>query len=191
MSRPHSSIRERACLPLRWVVGSLSKAQRATAVRESHGKQEKGSSMPKPPFALLGSALLAIGACTPAHAVADRGRASILGMDADALKSCAGIPTRTEQLGPHVALYSYENKYERTGGAQVTFPIIGGGFSLGGSGSYCHAIVRIVDGRVTAVNYAGDNDDMIGREGICAPIFRGCLRAQQRAAQARAVTPAN
>jgi hypothetical protein len=107
-------------------------------------------------------------------------------MDADTLKSCAGIPTRTEQLDARTALYSYENKYERTGGAQITIPIIGGGFSLGGSGSYCHAIVRMVDGRVVAVNYAGDNDDMIGKEGICAPIFRGCLRAQEKAGQAHA-----
>ena len=139
--------------------------------------------MLKPSFALLGVALFAIGGCAPAHVVADRGRQSIIGMDADTLKSCAGIPTRTEQLQPGVALYSYENRYERTGGAQITLPIIGGGFSLGGSGSYCHAIVRIVDGRVSAVNYAGDNDDMIGKEGICAPIFRGCLRAQERAAK--------
>ena len=108
-------------------------------------------------------------------------------MDADCLKSCAGIPTRTERLDARTALYSYENKYERTGGAEVTLPIIGGGFSLGGSGSYCHAIVRVVDGRVAAVNYAGDNDDMIGREGICAPIFRGCMRAQERAAKSATV----
>ena len=134
--------------------------------------------------ALLGVALL-MSACTPAHVIADRGRESILGLDADTLKTCAGIPTRTEQLNPRIALYSYENKYERTGGAEVTFPIVGGGFSLGGSGSYCHAIVRVVDGRVAAVNYAGDNDDMIGREGICAPIFRGCLRAQEKAGQPR------
>lgn len=139
--------------------------------------------MLKSSFALVGSALLAIGACSPTHVVADRGREAILGMDADALKSCAGIPTRTERLDARTALYSYENKYERTGGAEVTLPIIGGGFSLGGSGSYCHAIVRVVDGKVAAVNYAGDNDDMIGREGICAPIFRGCLRAQERAAK--------
>ncbi len=147
--------------------------------------------MPKPWFALLGFALLMISACAPAHYVAERGRESVLGMDADTLKSCAGIPTRTEQLDARTRLYSYENKYERTGGAQVTLPIIGGGFSLGGSGSYCHAIVRMVDGRVVAVNYAGDNDDMIGREGICAPIFRGCLRAQEKAAQERAVKRAS
>jgi hypothetical protein len=125
-------------------------------------------------------ALLLISGCSPAHYVADRGRAAVLGMDTGTLKSCAGIPTRTEQLDPRTTLYSYENKYERTGGAEVTLPIIGGGFSLGGSGSYCHAIVRIVDGRVAAVTYTGDNDDMIGKEGICAPIFRGCLREQEK-----------
>ena len=69
-------------------------------------------------------------------------------------------------------------------GAEVTLPIFGGGLSLGGSGSYCHAIVRVVGGRVAAVNYTGDNDDMIGKEGICAPIFRGCLRTQERAQRA-------
>jgi hypothetical protein len=139
--------------------------------------------MPKHSFALLGLASTVISACAPTHVVADRGREAILGMDADTLKSCAGIPTRTEQLGPRTALYSYEIKYERTGGAQITLPVVGGGFSLGGSGSYCHALVRVVDGSVAAVNYTGDNDDMIGKEGICAPIFRGCMRAQERAAK--------
>ena len=71
-------------------------------------------------FALAGFALLMLAACAPTHVVAERGRQFILGMDADTLKSCAGIPTRTEQLDPHVALYSYENRYERTGGAQIT-----------------------------------------------------------------------
>ena len=147
--------------------------------------------MLRPSLALLGFGLVVISACSPAHYVAERGRELILGMDTDTLKSCAGIPTRAEQLDLRTALYSYENKYERTGGAEVTLPIIGGGFSLGGSGSYCHAIVRIVDGRVAAVNYTGDNDDMIGKEGICAPIFRGCLRAQEKARQARAVNKAD
>ena len=142
--------------------------------------------MLRPSLALLGFGLFIISGCSPTHYVAERGRESILGMDAHSLKSCAGLPTRTEQIDSSTTLYSYENKYEKTGGAEITFPIIGGGFSLGGSGSYCHAIVRLVNGRVVAVNYAGDNDDMIGKEGICAPIFRGCLRAQERARQAAA-----
>jgi hypothetical protein len=85
-------------------------------------------------------------------------------------------------------LYSYEIKYEYSNGAQVTLPLIGGGFNLGASGAYCHASVRVVDGKVVAVNYTGDNDDLIGREGVCAPIFRGCLRESERAVKARNAT---
>jgi hypothetical protein len=127
--------------------------------------------------------LVLLGGCASGDVVAWKGRRLVVGMDVDTLQSCAGIPTRTKRLDARTELYSYENKYERTGGAQITLPIIGGGFSVGGSGSYCHAIVRVVDGRVAAVNYTGDNDELIGREGVCAPIFRGCLRAQERSAK--------
>ena len=130
-------------------------------------------------------ALLAITACTPSHEVARQGRHLVIGMDATALQACAGIPTRTAQLDLRTQLWSYENKYERTGGLEITLPIIGGGIAAGGSGSYCHALVRIVDGKVTGVIYTGDNDDFIGREGVCAPIFRGCLREQQKSRDAR------
>jgi hypothetical protein len=105
-------------------------------------------------------------------------------MSADTLMSCAGIPTRTKQLDARTELYSYEIKYEYTSGMQITLPIIGGGFNLGASGAYCHALVRLVDGKVVGINYTGDNDDMIGKEGVCAPIFRGCLRAYERSAEA-------
>jgi hypothetical protein len=42
--------------------------------------------------------------------------------------------------------------------------------------------VRVVDGKVAGVNYTGDNDEFIGKEGVCAPIFRGCLRAYDKKA---------
>ena len=128
-----------------------------------------------PPFVLL-----VVGACATGHDVAEKGRHLIVGMDVDTLQSCAGIPTRTKRLDPQTELYSYENKYESTGGAQITLPIIGGGFKAGGSGSYCHAVVRVVRGRVVGVTYTGDSDDMIGRDGVCAPIVRGCLRAYEK-----------
>ena len=96
-------------------------------------------------------ALLTITACTPSHEVARQGRHLVIGMEATALQACAGIPTRTAQLDPRTQLWSYENKYERTGGLEITLPIIGGGLAAGGSGSYCHALVRIVDGRVAGV----------------------------------------
>ena len=70
---------------------------------------------------------------------------------------------------------SYEQKNEHPGGVSMSLPMLGG-FTLGGSGSYCTALFRLTDGRVTGVRYTGDNDDAFGREGVCAPIVRGCLR---------------
>src|SRR5260370_25261997 len=101
--------------------------------------------------------LLLVGGCASGDVVATRGRHLIIGMDADTLQSCAGIPTRTKRLDERTELYSYENKYERTGGAQITLPIIGGGFSVCGSGAYCHALVRGVVGRRVPVSYNRDD----------------------------------
>lgn len=139
--------------------------------------------MPRLSILLRTLVLLAAGACATRHDTAEKGRSMMLGMDADTLQSCAGIPTRTKQLNARTALYSYEIKYENTGGMQITLPIVGGGFKLGENGSYCHAIVRVVDGKVVAVNYTGDNDDMFGKEAVCAPIVRGCLRAHENEAK--------
>jgi len=125
--------------------------------------------------------LLVVGACaTAGHDVAEKGREVVLGMNAETFQACAGIPTRTKQLDSRTEILSYEIKNENTGGVQVTVPIVGGGFKLGSSGSYCHAVVRIVDGKVVEVNYTGDNDDIVGKEGVCAPIVRGCLRAHEK-----------
>lgn len=132
--------------------------------------------MRRPAVPSLLLALLLAGACAPGYEVAQRGRQFVTGMDVNTLKSCAGIPTRTERLDARTELYSYEIHYERTGGVQIILPIIGGGFSAGGSGNYCHALVRVVGGRVEGVTYTGDNDETLGKNGVCAPIFRGCLR---------------
>jgi hypothetical protein len=111
------------------------------------------------------------------HSVATDGRRVVLGMNADTFQACAGVPSRTKRLDPGTEIFSYELKNENTGGVEVSVPVIGGGFKIGRSGSYCHAVVRIVDGKVAELNYTGDNDDFVGKEGVCAPIVRGCLRA--------------
>ena len=85
--------------------------------------------------------------------------------------------------GPEIL--SYELKNENVGGMEFKVPLVGGGFKLAGSGSYCHAIVRVVDGKVAEVNYTGDNDDFVGKEGVCAPIVRGCLRAHGKDPEVR------
>ena len=130
--------------------------------------------------------LLLTGACaTAGHNVAEKGRETVLGMNAETFQACAGIPTRTKQLDSRTEILSYEIKNENTGGVEISAPIVGGGFKVGRSGSYCNAIVRIVDGKVAEVNYTGDNDDVVGQEGVCAPIVRGCLRAHGKDPEAR------
>ena len=66
--------------------------------------------MLRPLLPLLGFGLFVISGCSPTYYVAERGRETILGMDADTLKSCAGLPTRTEQIDSLTTLYSHENK---------------------------------------------------------------------------------
>lgn len=89
------------------------------------------------------------------------------------------------------AALSSELKNENTGGVEVGIPVVGGRFKIGKSGSYCHAIVRVVDGKVAELNYTGDNDDVVGREGVCAPIVRGCLRAHGTDREVKIVDKAN
>jgi hypothetical protein len=121
--------------------------------------------------------MLLVGSCASGQNVAMDGRRTVIGLDADSFQACVGIPTRTKRLDPRTEILSYELKNENIGGMEFNVPLVGGGFKIAGSGSYCHAIVRIVDGKVAEVNYTGDNDDFVGKEGVCAPIMRGCLRA--------------
>ena len=126
-----------------------------------------------------------VGACATGHSVATDGRRAVLGMNADTFQSCAGIPTRAKRLDERTELFSYELKNENVGGLEVSVPMVGGGFKIGKSGSYCHAIVRVVDGKIAELNYTGDNDDFVGKEGVCAPIMRGCLRAHGKDPEAK------
>lgn len=132
----------------------------------------KGSVLSRSAFVML-----LVGSCASGQNVAMDGRRTVIGLDADSFQACAGIPTRTKRLDPRTEILSYELKNENIGGMEFSVPLVGGGFKIAGSGSYCHAIVRVVDGKVAEVNYTGDNDDLVGKEGVCAPIVRGCVRA--------------
>ncbi|EHM03539.1 hypothetical protein HMPREF9946_00022 [Acetobacteraceae bacterium AT-5844] len=119
---------------------------------------------------------LALTACgSPGARVADQARQQLVGMDVNDFQACAGIPSRTQTLGDGTRLLSYEQKNDNVGGLNVNLPVIGG-FSLAGSGTYCHVLVRVAQNRVIGLNYTGDNDDVGGENGVCAPIVRGCVR---------------
>ncbi|HEY4252267.1 MAG TPA: hypothetical protein VGM87_13730 [Roseomonas sp.] len=129
------------------------------------------------PSSLLLSLLILLAACAPRGAeVAADAKRRLVGMNADDLRACAGIPNRTLRLGDGSELLSYEQQNGNVGGLNITVPVVGGGFRLAGSGSYCHALFRVSDGRVASLAYTGDSDDIRGQDGVCAPIVRGCLR---------------
>jgi hypothetical protein len=120
---------------------------------------------------------LLIAACAPSGAeVAAEGKRRLVGMTTDDFQACAGIPTRTQPLSDGTSLLSYEEKNGNVGGFNVSLPLVGGGFRLAGSGSYCEMLVRVAQGKVIGLNYTGDDDDVGGQDGVCAPIVRGCLR---------------
>ncbi len=163
------------------VVGRTSHGRRVPV--DDHARQwHRGRTvLTARPLALV---VLLVGACaTAGHEVAMEGRRAIVGMDADALQACAGIPTRTKRLDSRTEIFSYELKNENVGGMAFSIPLVGGGFKVAGSGAYCQAIIRVIDGKVAEVNYTGDNDDFVGKEGVCAPIVRGCLRAHGQHAE--------
>jgi hypothetical protein len=129
-----------------------------------------------PSARLMSLLLLALATCgTPGSHVAEAGKQRLVGMNADDLQACAGIPTRSRTLSDGTELLSYEQKNADVGGLNVSLPALGA-FNLGSSGSYCHALFRVWQGRVIGLNYTGDNDDVGGENGVCAPIVRGCLR---------------
>ncbi|MCB8879885.1 hypothetical protein ACELLULO517_06540 [Acidisoma cellulosilytica] len=108
---------------------------------------------------------------------------SMIGMSSADLLSCAGPAAKSTKINDvaHVDTYLYNPA--ATGGFNVTLPLTLGGVSLGGSGTGCIADVRVVHNKVTEVHYTGPNDMTIGSDGVCDPIFRGCLRQPEATMQ--------
>lgn len=123
---------------------------------------------------------LLLAACGYADSrMAHQAQINMVGMSAADLQSCAGVPDKTTRLDARTQILMYSYKAESTGGVDVTLPVVGGGYTLGGSGSNCNATFRLVEGRVASLFYSGNNDRPNGTDGVCAPIVRGCLRRPQ------------
>ena len=128
-------------------------------------------------------ALLALAMAVPLSAcgygaskLAHRAQLSMIGMSVNDLQACAGPPDKTTKLNPAAEIFTYEYKPAANGGLTIDLPLNLGGIAIGGSGTYCRADLRLVDHRVTELHYAGDDDDAVGSDGVCAALVRGCLR---------------
>ncbi|GAB0115945.1 hypothetical protein [Acidisoma sp. 7E03] len=123
-------------------------------------------------LATLSLAGCGYGASRQAH----EAQISMIGMSSADLLACAGPPVKSTKINSaaHVDTYTYTPA--NGNGFTLSLPLNLGGVALGGSGNGCTADVRVVNNKVSEVHYTGADDLTIGNDGVCNPIFRGCLR---------------
>ncbi|MCP1242230.1 hypothetical protein GOB86_06580 [Acetobacter lambici] len=126
-------------------------------------------------------ALLALGGCGYySSRIAHKGQLAVLGMTNEDLLACVGVPDRTQIINEHVRVYQYTrgtNIPSTNDSTLIPLQTLVNltQTTLGGAGTSCVATIRLVDGRVTDMHYSGDNDQMIGSDGVCSTIVKGCL----------------
>jgi hypothetical protein len=125
---------------------------------------------------------------------AHKGQLAVIGMTSEDLQACAGIPDKTAQLDDHVQIFQYTRTINIPSTNDSTlFPLQTvvnlTQTSMGGAGKTCIASIRLVDGRVTDMHYSGDNDRMIGSDGVCATLVKGCLTTPPASARSVSSNP--
>ena len=105
----------------------------------------------------------------------------MIGMTSNDLQACAGVPASTHKLNDTTQIYQYTGTIpvaQPSGSTLIPIDQILEVVqkAIGGSGTTCTTVVRLDHDRVSDVHYVGDNDEMIGTDGICSIITRGCAR---------------
>ncbi|MGX7345525.1 hypothetical protein ACWM9A_06520 [Acetobacter pasteurianus] len=105
----------------------------------------------------------------------------MIGMTSYDLQACAGLPTATKQINDTTQIFVYTGTQPQPSyGGSTLIPIGDIATTIaqlgGGGGTSCSAIIRLDHDRVSDVHYTGNNDEMVGTDGICSIITRGCAR---------------
>nr|WP_128081090.1 hypothetical protein [Acetobacter persici] len=130
----------------------------------------------------VGSLLLGLGGCGYyASRTAHKAQVIMIGMTEEDVQACAGVPAKTQIINSHVKIFEYQRG--RNIGAPTSSTLIPVQSVVnivrdvgGGDGNSCIADFRIVDGTVRDVYYSGDDDMLVGTDGVCSSIVRGCVR---------------
>jgi hypothetical protein len=104
---------------------------------------------------------------------AEDGREQLVGLRADDLRLCAGVPNLTA-TSPGGEFWTYDRSPPASG-VSAPVPVIGGSLSVS-AGSTCRVTFQLVEGRVTRVGYAAASDLPLSQNAACAPVVQGCLR---------------
>ncbi len=128
-------------------------------------------------------ALLAVLGCSARDSQrAEDGREQLVGLRADDLRLCAGVPNLTAQSAGG-DFWTYDRSPPASG-VSAPVPVIGGSLSVS-AGSTCRVTFQLVDQRVTRVGYAAASDLPLSQNAACAPVVQGCLRLVQDGAVRR------
>ncbi|RJT39603.1 hypothetical protein D3227_12315 [Mesorhizobium waimense] len=122
-------------------------------------------------------------------------RKEMVGLSEADVRMCAGFPTATADAGGSGQIWTYQRVVQR-GNLSVVVPTLAVGAipAVGGSvnlapGGYCNTQIRMVDGRVAEIAYAGDNNLPNSRDALCVSTVDACVAyARQRHQKATAVS---
>jgi len=106
-------------------------------------------------------------------AVAEDGRERLIGLRADDLRLCAGVPNLTARSAGG-DFWTYDRN-PPAAGVSAPVPVIGGSLSVS-AGSTCRVTFQLVDGKVTRIGYSAASDLPMSQNSACAPVVQGCLR---------------
>lgn len=112
---------------------------------------------------------------------AHKAQITMIGMTSYDLQACAGLPMATKQINDTTQIFVYTGTQPQPSyGGSTLIPIGDIATTIaqlgGGGGTSCSAVIRLDHDRVSDVHYTGNNDEMVGTDGICSIITRGCAR---------------
>ncbi len=120
---------------------------------------------------------LALAGCAARDAsIADDARERLIGLRADDLRLCAGVPNLTA-TSPGGDFWTYD-RAPPASGISAPVPVVGGSLSLSAANT-CRVTFHLVSGTVTRIEYSSASDLGLAQDAACAPVVRGCLRMVQ------------
>ncbi|MEO3471365.1 hypothetical protein AAFN86_05800 [Roseomonas sp. CAU 1739] len=126
-----------------------------------------------PRFFLLLLPLLLTTCSARDSATADDGRQQLIGLRADDLRLCAGVPNLTARSAGG-EFWTYD-RTPPAAGVSAPVPVIGGSLSVS-AGSSCRVTFQLVDNKVTRIGYSASSDLPMSQNSACAPVVQGCMR---------------
>lgn len=132
---------------------------------------------------------------TKEDATAAAARKEMVGLSEADVRMCAGFPTATADADKSSQIWTYQRVVQR-GNLNIVIPTMAVGAipAVGGSlnvapGGYCNTQIRMINGHVAEVAYAGDNNLPNNRDALCVSTVDACVayarQRNQKAAKSR------